>query len=372
MARFRVDGPGTTLTASGARNARTGRAVLQFFAGSDDPERTAVYEHLLRQLADERSFEAELLQLALDALLAAGETPTLAELGLEGAPKRSEASQQVGPVNPEAPPVGIEGLADALERARRAADDHRRPFEDAVRGVLARAGREAAAGFLAHVTDHLAAAGDETPPPDWSPPSIDEVIAADRLQGWLRDATGPIRKKAVEAWVNAFGRDVVGISFSLSSPWFGAVIEGSAAHIAGITETTRREVIALLARAYQDGLGIPAASELIRSAVTGSAGARADMIARTEFQRIANGSAMAGVNIVSNATGERFVKRWLCAPGAEHPRHENYDGLDGQTVPLDATFQVGDADLAYPGDPDGDPGETIGCRCTVTFEEATS
>jgi hypothetical protein len=372
-ARFRVDGPGT-LTASGQHESRVGRAILQFFAGSDDPERTAVYEHLLRPLADERSFETELLQLALDALLAAGETPTLAELGLSGPQKRSHVSRQVGPVNPEAAPVGSEAIADAANRARRAADDYRHPYEDAVRSALARAGREAAAGFLAHVTDPLTAAGgDEEPPANsrWTAPSIDEVLPAEALRESLHGATDPIRRKAVEAWLGAFGRDILGIHFKLSSPFFGAVLEGSAQHITGIAEETRREVIGLLARATQDGLSIPTTAELIRSAMTSSAGTRATTIARTELARISNGAAVAGVQIVSGATGQRFIKRWLTAPGAEHPRHENYDGLDGQTVALDATFQVGDADLSYPGDPNGDPGETIGCRCVVVFEEAS-
>jgi hypothetical protein len=58
----------------------------------------------------------------------------------------------------------------------------------------------------------------------------------------------------------------------------------------------------------------------------------------TELGRIQNGSADGGVRIVSNATGERFLKRWRVGPGAEHPRHELVPNLGGQTVGLDQAF----------------------------------
>jgi hypothetical protein len=64
--------------------------------------------------------------------------------------------------------------------------------------------------------------------------------------------------RALSAWVGAFGRDLPGIDFSLRSPFFGAVLDGSAQHVAGIADTTREELRALLARAFEDGLSIPA------------------------------------------------------------------------------------------------------------------
>jgi hypothetical protein len=57
----------------------------------------------------------------------------------------------------------------------------------------------------------------------------------------------------------------------------------------------------------------------------------------------------------------------MTAPGAKFPRHEDYDGLDGQTVALDATFDVGEAQLQFPGDPDGPPEEVCNCRCTMEY-----
>lgn len=55
------------------------------------------------------------------------------------------------------------------------------------------------------------------------------------------------------------------------------------------------------------------------------------------------------------------------APGAQFPRHETYEGLDGQTAPLDGLFQVGADQLSFPGDPAGDPGEVCNCRCVAPW-----
>ena len=154
----------------------------------------------------------------------------------------------------------------------------------------------------------------------------------------------------------------------MASPFFGSMIEGAAAHIADITETTRRDLMALLATAFKQGLSATTTSELIRSAMSADASTRANTIARTELQRIANGSAVAGVRIVSNATGERYLKRWLTAPGAEHPRHDLVSNLDGQTVGLDEAFDVNGYPADHPGDANLPPEESIACRCAITFE----
>jgi hypothetical protein len=61
---------------------------------------------------------------------------------------------------------------------------------------------------------------------------------------------------------------------------------------------------------------------------------------------------------------------WLTAQGAPHPRHEDYEGLDGQTRPLDAPFDVGGLPLQHPGDPNGPVGEVARCRCAISYVEA--
>lgn len=40
---------------------------------------------------------------------------------------------------------------------------------------------------------------------------------------------------------------------------------------------------------------------------------------------------------------------------------------DGQTVPINGYFKVGNSLLAYPTDPEGEPEEIIGCRCHIEY-----
>lgn len=76
-----------------------------------------------------------------------------------------------------------------------------------------------------------------------------------------------------------------------------------------------------------------------------------------------------GTYIVNDATlhgvgarGGRF-KRWVTMHDASvRPEHR---ALDGQIVPVGATFNLGGHDLRFPGDPVGPPDLWINCRCVL-------
>lgn len=50
--------------------------------------------------------------------------------------------------------------------------------------------------------------------------------------------------------------------------------------------------------------------------------------------------------------------------GRTRPDHAD---ADGQVVPIGSPFSVAGGSLAYPGDPAGDPADSINCRCTIAF-----
>jgi 2'-5' RNA ligase len=155
--------------------------------------------------------------------------------------------------------------------------------------------------------------------------------------------------------------------FDVTNPLIAKALSQSGSKITEIADTTRANVMDIISTAYDEGLSIPDTATLIESAMRDSAEVRARMIARTELVGAINGGSLAATQLVASATGSRYQKRWLTAVGARYPRHELYDGLDGQTVGLDEQFDVGGESLDYPGDPDGDPGETINCRCTMIY-----
>lgn len=259
-------------------------------------------------------------------------------------------------------------LARALRRANARAETKQAKFERAARLAIRDLIRLAATRFEKHFTSLVAATGD---PPGWVPPSTDELLSLDEVIGHYRGKTDPVRHAAINDFFDAFGNEVlrsdVKANFHVSNPLVAAEIEKTGSQITAVAETTRRNVRGIVSRAYQEGLSIDATAKAIREYATSISASRAILIARTEFVGLVQGGQLAATQIVADATGIPYLKVWRTAPGAEYPRHELYEGLEGQTVEINATFIVGSDLLKYPGDPDGDPGEVCNCRCSLDF-----
>jgi hypothetical protein len=209
--------------------------------------------------------------------------------------------------------------------------------------------------------DALVAAGE---PPGWTPPHPDEVFRPQDFADTVRTKTNPVRLATIEAAI-AEGLSLAGVDFDVTNPLVAGVLDRTGAKVTRITDTTRAGIMRTIGYAYEQGLSIPDTASLLRQAIEGASQYRSEMIARTEMAGLVNGGDVAAARIVGEETGIAYEKQWLTADGAEHPRHELYDGLDGQTVGLEEPFDVGGEPLLYPGDPDGSPEETINCRCTV-------
>jgi HK97 family phage portal protein len=82
---------------------------------------------------------------------------------------------------------------------------------------------------------------------------------------------------------------------------------------------------------------------------------RAFMIARTETAKVENYAALQSFDDL----GAKY-KIWVAGgPPGDRPGHT---AMDGEKVEVDKEFSNG---LRFPGDPNGEPGEIINCRCTV-------
>jgi len=131
--------------------------------------------------------------------------------------------------------------------------------------------------------------------------------------------------------------------------------------IVSISETTRSQIVAGIARGYAAGLGVADIARQIRDVVPLRSESRAAMIARTET----HGAANFGANEAARETGLNLRREWIAAEDAR--TRETHDAANGQIVGMDEPFDIGGALLMYPGDPDGPPEETINCRCAVGF-----
>lgn len=114
--------------------------------------------------------------------------------------------------------------------------------------------------------------------------------------------------------------------------------------------------------AFAEGLGQEATAREIRRRVGRDyAQWKAARIARTE-----NASAMNhGSMVAAESTGLDMVKEWAAASDAR--TRLSHQEADGQLREMDEPFQVGSAQLMYPGDAGGPPKEIINCRCVVLY-----
>lgn len=205
---------------------------------------------------------------------------------------------------------------------------------------------------------------------DWTAPFPDQVVDVDALVAEIKAKTDPVRNAFIEAVMAPVLREA-GISFDVTNPLAAKALASSGAKITHIADTTRLNAMRIIRSAHDNGLSIPQTADALQVGMSAASPVRATMIARTELAAAVNGGSLAAVSIVGDATGSSYMKRWLTAPGAPFPRHELYEGLDGQTVALEEAFTVGDSELQYPGDPDGDPGESINCRCTLAYDDGS-
>lgn len=83
---------------------------------------------------------------------------------------------------------------------------------------------------------------------------------------------------------------------------------------------------------------------------------RADMIARTEVTSANNYGFISGYE----QSGVANAKEWIAT--FDDRTRDSHAEIDGEIVKLDENFSNG---LEYPGDPAGDPAETINCRCVL-------
>ncbi|MEE4566313.1 phage minor head protein [Paenibacillus polymyxa] len=86
---------------------------------------------------------------------------------------------------------------------------------------------------------------------------------------------------------------------------------------------------------------------------------RAQRVSRTMSTAAANGGKLEGWKQSEIAKG----KKWRAAGGTR--TRKSHRKANGQIVPLDEPFIVGDSKLMYPGDPTGEAKEIVSCRCTM-------
>jgi hypothetical protein len=204
--------------------------------------------------------------------------------------------------------------------------------------------------------------------PVWSAPAPAEMLDVDALIFSLRTKTEPVRQAMVRSVTQA-SLESAGVSFDVSNPYVAKEIANTASQIPNIAQTTLDNVTKIVQASYDQGLSIPDTARAIQVGMNEQSYTRAVTIARTTLAGATGGGSLAATQAIDAATGgnSKLSKVWMTAEGAIYPRHELVDGLDGQTQPLDAPFDVDGDSLMFPGDPSGEAGSVINCRCTLGY-----
>lgn len=160
----------------------------------------------------------------------------------------------------------------------------------------------------------------------------------------------------------------LGLLLELFGPYFQQAFDRARAHISKvvgeISLTTKDALAALVADGVSAGLSIPDIAKTIDGLYLEQIiPNRSVVIARTETIAATN----SGSQTAAKATGLNLTKRWLSTP--DDRTRDAHVAANGQAVPIDSPYNVGDEAIMYPGDPDGSAENIIQCRCTETYEE---
>ena len=188
----------------------------------------------------------------------------------------------------------------------------------------------------------------------------------------LRNAMLPVLAHMVEqsgqAALAELGLDIV---FNLENPRARRFMETQKQRFAtGVNDTTWKELRSSLAEGIESGENLASLEGRVGRTFDMARGYRTERIARTESLAANNGGAQEAYREARDQ-GVQVRKEWVSTQDDDtrgnDPKDE-YDHLamDGEKVGVDEAFDVQGDMLEFPGDPGGQPANTINCRCAVS------
>lgn len=136
-----------------------------------------------------------------------------------------------------------------------------------------------------------------------------------------------------------------------------------------MTDTTAKSVRQIVKEAIIEGKSIREFQNDLMASYSVSE-RRAELIGRTEIIRASNAGSLLG----AEETGIPMNKYWLATRDNRtrglNPKDifDHYSMDENKGIPLDEAFNVSGEYLQHPVDFRGSPGNTINCRCTLTYE----
>ena len=191
----------------------------------------------------------------------------------------------------------------------------------------------------------------------WTLRNIYQVVGKDFAEQVYANLKGMTPSEVKDAPIDRWAEGVQGW---LARPGFKN-------KIVGIADTTKESILSTIAEGVDAGESIFKISKRIDdfglpSTVNGmKLTNRSETIARTEVI----GASNVGSLEAAKSIGLPMTKDWIAT--RDDRTRDDHLAADGQTVDLDEKFSVGGESLECPGDPSGDAGNVINCRCTLAY-----
>lgn len=188
---------------------------------------------------------------------------------------------------------------------------------------------------------------------------FDPDAEAKEWEEWYADLIAKVYGEVAQSELDGLG---IGIDFDMTRPDTRANVRQILHAFALKTnQTTYDELVDLFADAEEAGEGIPAIMERLSAYFEGRKSEyQTERIARTTMTGVSN----SGSIDAWKQSGVVGGQTWISALQPDRTRDAHAEA-HGQTVGLGEQFEVGGEYLAYPGDPNGSPGNIINCLCTT-------
>jgi hypothetical protein len=138
--------------------------------------------------------------------------------------------------------------------------------------------------------------------------------------------------------------------------------------IVGIDQTSMDAIKKFVSDGIEEGWSISDIADNIASGhIPNMDTARATRIARTETIGASNAGSLEGAKSMGITGLKKF---WIVAlDGRERKEHRDVSIATSESpIGIDDYFNVGGSNMQYPGDPNGDVGMVVNCRCAIGYE----
>jgi F like protein len=240
-----------------------------------------------------------------------------------------------------------------LRTRRREAETELAALAEVYERLLSRVAREALQGFRGQA---VTAAG-------WQPPPEGNILNPANLAAYAAAQLSRLHK-AILFKIAGPTLARVNISWDVTNPLAEQILAAAGKRTGvALGEAVQPLLRETIFAAYEQGLSVVDAADLIQQKLSAAKPAQARMLARTDLNGLANGSSVMAARMVGIA-----YKQWVTA-NDDRVREQHVEA-DGQMVPVDQPFQVCGEDLMFPGDPAASDECAINCRCTVVYADA--